>query len=40
MFLDLADQSGRTNILAIDAMHLKTHSTAQSLGLKKGDMAA
>ena len=40
MLLELADQSGGTDTLMIDATHLKTHRTASSLGLKKGGAAA
>lgn len=36
MLRELADQGGRTDILMIDATHLKTHPNASSLGLKKG----
>ncbi len=36
----LADQSGGTDTLMIDATHLKAHRTASSLGLKKGGVAA
>jgi hypothetical protein len=40
MLLRLADQSGDTDTLMIDATHLKAHRTASSLGLKKGGVAA
>ena len=40
MLLELADLSGETETLMIDATHLKTHRTASSLGLKKGGVAA
>jgi hypothetical protein len=40
MLLRLADQSGGTDTLMIDATHLKAHRTASSLGLKKGGVAA
>jgi len=36
MLLELADQGGRTDMLMIDATHLKAHRTASSLGLEKG----
>jgi transposase len=35
MLLRLAEESGRTDTLMIDATHLKAHRTASSLGLKK-----
>ena len=37
MLLELSDQGGETDTLMIDATQLKTHRTASSLGLKKGD---
>ena len=40
MLVELADQSGETDTLMIDATYLKTHRTASSLGLKKGGVAA
>ena len=40
MLLKLADQSGGTDTLMIDATHMKAHRTASSLGLKKGGLAA
>ena len=35
VLLELADQSGGTDTLMIDATHLKAYRTAPSLGLKK-----
>jgi len=40
MLLELAGQGGGTDMLMIDATHLKTYRTASSLGLKKGGVAA
>jgi transposase len=40
MLLRLAEESGHTDTLMIDAIHLKAHRTASSLGLKKGGVAA
>jgi transposase len=40
MLLELADRGGATDMLMIDATHLKTHRTASSLGLKKGGVVA
>ena len=40
MLLELAGQGDDTDMLMIDATHLKTHRTASSLGLKKGGVAA
>ena len=37
---ELARNGGQTDILMIDATHLKAHRTASSLGLKKGVKAA
>ena len=37
MLLELADQGGETDTLMIDATHLKTHRTATSMRLKKGE---
>ena len=37
MLVELAAASDRTDLLMIDATHLKAHRTASSLGLKKGD---
>jgi transposase len=36
ILLELAGESDATDMLMIDATHLKTHRTASSLGLKKG----
>ncbi len=36
MLLELADQSGETETLMIDATQLKTHRTASNLGQEKG----
>ena len=36
MLLELANQGEATDMLMIDATHLKTHRTASSLRLKKG----
>lgn len=40
MLLGLADQGDETDMLMIDATHLKTHRTASSLGLKKAGVVA
>lgn len=37
---ELARNDCQTDVLMIDATHLKTHRTASSLGLKKGAKAA
>jgi len=36
MLMELAGTSDRTDMLMIDATHLKAHRTASSMGLKKG----
>ena len=40
IMIELARNGGRTDVLMIDATHLKAHRTASSLGLKKGAKAA
>ncbi len=37
---ELAREGGHTDVLMIDATHLKAHRTASSLGLKRGAKAA
>jgi len=38
--MELAREGGKTDVLMIDATHLKAHRTASSLALKKGAKAA
>lgn len=40
MLMELADAGARTDIVMIDATHLKAHRTAASLGRKKGGVPA
>lgn len=40
ILIELAREGGETDVLMIDATHLKAHRTASSLGLKKGARAA
>ena len=40
ILIELARNGGQTDVLMIDATHLKAHRTASSLGLKKGAKAA
>ena len=40
MLLELAGPGGGTDMLMIDAMHLKTHRTASGPGLRKGGAGA
>ena len=40
ILIELARKGGKTDVLMIDATHLKAHRTASSLGLKKGAKAA
>ena len=40
IMIELARNGGHTDVLMIDATHLKAHRTASSLGLKKGAKAA
>ena len=40
IMIELARNGGQTDVLMIDATHLKAHRTASSLGLKKGAKAA
>lgn len=40
ILIDLAREGDQTDVLMIDATHLKAHRTASSVGLKKGVKAA
>jgi transposase len=40
ILIELSRNGGQTDVLMIDATHLKAHRTASSLGLKKGAKAA
>jgi len=40
ILIELAREGDQTDVLMIDATHLKAHRTASSLGLKKGVKAA
>ena len=40
ILIELAREGDRTDVLMIDATHLKAHRTASSLSLKKGAKAA
>jgi transposase len=40
IFMELAHKGDETDVLMIDATHLKAHRTASSLALKKGAKAA
>jgi len=37
---ELISEDGKTDMLMIDATHLKAHRTASSMGLKKGGVVA
>ena len=37
---ELISEDGKTDLLMIDATHLKAHRTASSMGLKKGGVVA
>lgn len=40
ILIELAREGSQTDVLMVDATHLKAHRTASSLGLKKGVKAA
>ncbi len=40
ILIELAGEGDKTDVLMIDATHLKAHRTASSLGLKKGARVA
>jgi len=39
ILIELASEGDKTDVLMIDATHLKAHRTASSLGLKRGSKA-